>query len=250
MQRSFYQMGHGCELGRQKFFRHELYKTVSRTNEEAQRREQILNSVISSLDNTLREGKQLDAILNRMVAERSYLQGVSADTGIPFELLDNEDRAGLHHAADQSTKRTLKEGENYPTTLSEDNWRNIFGKAKTRGFQECAICLGSNLASSTGKADGRQCVLLSCTHVFHRNCIENFEKFMVGGEAAGECARCPMCRESYEKRLLSKDALSPKDVKCGEIRKPRRTRKESLTAQLSARIRDGRAGKQRSESIT
>ncbi|KAK3749925.1 hypothetical protein QZH41_017379, partial [Actinostola sp. cb2023] len=50
-------------------------------------------------------------------------------------------------------------------------------------------------------------VLLSCSHVFHRTCLEAFEKF-----SGRKC--CPMCRkEQYQKRVIHEGAKEYR-VKC------------------------------------
>ncbi len=43
----------------------------------------------------------------------------------------------------------------------------------------------------------RQTVLLSCTHVFHRVCLEAFEEL-----ALAQTKVCPVCRAGYQKRAL------------------------------------------------
>ncbi|XP_054478698.1 RING finger protein 32 isoform X2 [Anoplopoma fimbria] len=74
--------------------------------------------------------------------------------------------------------------------LTEDDWTQV----KARSVQEgdsahpCAICREEFCLQSQ--------VLLSCSHVFHRACLQAFERF---------CGRrcCPMCRkEQYETRVI------------------------------------------------
>lgn len=74
--------------------------------------------------------------------------------------------------------------------LDENEWSQIKEKYKKREeYKEpCVIC-----KESLGV---QQQVLLSCTHTFHRKCLEVFEKF-----SGKKC--CPMCRkERYKARVV------------------------------------------------
>ncbi|KAM9826938.1 RING finger protein 32 [Neosynchiropus ocellatus] len=77
-----------------------------------------------------------------------------------------------------------------PERLSEDAWSQV----KIRSVQEsesehpCAICKEAFHLQPQ--------VLLSCSHVFHRACLQSFERF-----SRRKC--CPMCRtEQYETRVI------------------------------------------------
>ncbi len=53
----------------------------------------------------------------------------------------------------------------------------------------------------------RQCALTSCSHLFHRACIESFEEFgknkhELAGEGGVHIDKCPMCRSQYFKAAL------------------------------------------------
>lgn len=77
--------------------------------------------------------------------------------------------------------------------LSVDQWRKIEKETvKREVFKgECPICL-DKLAS-------RESVILSCSHVFHKVCLHNFEKF-------SSVTKCPLCRcERYECKTYTKD---------------------------------------------
>ncbi|XP_071103177.1 RING finger protein 32-like [Haliotis cracherodii] len=78
--------------------------------------------------------------------------------------------------------------------LSEAEWKNVKEKSNKRddSHQPCVIC----------KEDFglQEQVLLSCTHVFHRACLQAFERFT--GKKT-----CPMCRrEQYQTRLIHEGA--------------------------------------------
>lgn len=78
--------------------------------------------------------------------------------------------------------------------LTDKEWKEVKKKSNERqdSSQPCVIC----------KEDFglQQQVLLSCSHVFHRTCLEAFEKF--SGRKS-----CPMCRkEQYQRRIIHEGA--------------------------------------------
>lgn len=95
-----------------------------------------------------------------------------------------------------------------------EEWKKIKHKALQRGNLECSICVTSismnidseipNVSSSgshtqTGSENLRTALLLSCTHVFHKACLETFEAFTAGVSQAV----CPLCRSLYNKKVLT-----------------------------------------------
>lgn len=85
--------------------------------------------------------------------------------------------------------------------LSENQWKEVKEKSNSRqdSALPCVIC----------KEDFglQQQVLLSCSHVFHRTCLEAFEKF--SGKKS-----CPMCRkEQYQRRIIHEGAREHR-IKC------------------------------------
>ncbi|XP_074549368.1 RING finger protein 32 [Halichoeres trimaculatus] len=74
--------------------------------------------------------------------------------------------------------------------LTEDEWMQIKARSVQQGesAQPCAICREEFHLQPQ--------VLLSCSHVFHRACLQAFERF-----SGRKC--CPMCRkEQYETRVI------------------------------------------------
>jgi hypothetical protein len=67
------------------------------------------------------------------------------------------------------------------------NWNQIMKGIKCRENENCAICFTSMV--------NKRVVITSCTHCFHKNCLESFEKFDHVIEK-----RCPICRASYAKK--------------------------------------------------
>lgn len=85
----------------------------------------------------------------------------------------------------------LNELPKMPLSLNE--WRNVEDKTLKREDYKsnCPICLESLRV--------RDSILLSCSHVFHKNCIINFEKFT-------QTKKCPICRyHNYESKDYYKD---------------------------------------------
>jgi len=80
-----------------------------------------------------------------------------------------------------------------PATI---NWKEVHAQAKARNVKDCPICimpLGLRPSKIT---------LLSCSHVFHDNCIESFEHF--------NCETvhlCPVCRTMYHKTMYHSSSV-------------------------------------------
>ncbi|KAI9193155.1 uncharacterized protein BJ171DRAFT_303707 [Polychytrium aggregatum] len=72
--------------------------------------------------------------------------------------------------------------------LTNADWNHIKMTFMTRNESSCSICQDEFRTEDQ--------ILLSCSHVFHRHCIESYERF-VGQKM------CPMCRQAnYQKRLI------------------------------------------------
>mmetsp|Transcript_1334 Transcript_1334/g.4086 ORF Transcript_1334/g.4086 Transcript_1334/m.4086 type:complete len:120 (+) Transcript_1334:749-1108(+) len=75
----------------------------------------------------------------------------------------------------------------------EVDWEMVEARALQRDEQDCAICL-CDLGGPSKKK-----VLTSCSHLFHANCLESFERF--SSAMAEVDSLCPCCRSKYEKRF-------------------------------------------------
>lgn len=73
--------------------------------------------------------------------------------------------------------------------LKDYEWDSIEKGVAGRQDAYCPICMeGFNRGFE---------VLLSCSHMYHRSCLQSFEKFMKTAERA-----CPICRTSnYQKKI-------------------------------------------------
>lgn len=88
--------------------------------------------------------------------------------------------------------------------LSENDWQNVKTKSNERDDSKlpCVIC----------KEDfgTQEQVLLSCSHVFHKACLQAFERFT--GKKT-----CPMCRrEQYQTRVIHEGAKQHRN-KCATM---------------------------------
>jgi hypothetical protein len=80
--------------------------------------------------------------------------------------------------------------------LSNEEWEDIIEKAKIRNPTTCPICMCSLFSNK--KSDNsieKHCIVTSCGHCFHGQCISSFEIFSPLGRTF-----CPLCRSSYLKR--------------------------------------------------
>lgn len=70
----------------------------------------------------------------------------------------------------------------------------VLSLALQRGSTECAICLGAlQRHGSEGVA------WLSCTHVYHTDCISTFEAFELSRNSQPSC---PCCRAKYVRKIM------------------------------------------------
>jgi hypothetical protein len=68
-----------------------------------------------------------------------------------------------------------------------NNWSNIIETMKHKKHDNCAICFG--------QFEKKEVYILNCSHCFHKNCLDSFEKFDTYYEK-----RCPICRRNYKKK--------------------------------------------------
>ncbi|XP_007951668.1 RING finger protein 32 [Orycteropus afer afer] len=88
-----------------------------------------------------------------------------------------------------------------PLPLSTDEWEKVKQRSITQGdsMQPCPIC--------KEEFELHPQVLLSCSHVFHRACLQAFEKFT-------NKKTCPLCRKNqYQTRVIHDGARLFK-IKC------------------------------------
>ena len=74
----------------------------------------------------------------------------------------------------------------------EKDWNNIVNKIENRNNNTCAICLC--------EFKNKPLYVLDCTHCFHKNCLDSFERF-----DPYYIKRCPICRANYTKKEMKLD---------------------------------------------
>ncbi|XP_063730094.1 RING finger protein 32 [Eleginops maclovinus] len=81
----------------------------------------------------------------------------------------------------------------------ESHWDRIQSQVIQRGAWDCPICLTalSLPAGTASQSERRHTVLLSCSHLFHRICLDAFESFSTYGRPS-----CPLCRSVYWRKLV------------------------------------------------
>lgn len=86
--------------------------------------------------------------------------------------------------------------EKPPEPLSQSEWqdieKNFFARAASKIKEEtCPICF-ENLQFN-------EQTILSCSHVYHKTCLESFERFMRNKGNMNKA--CPICRHTnYDKK--------------------------------------------------
>ncbi|ORY42823.1 hypothetical protein BCR33DRAFT_718033 [Rhizoclosmatium globosum] len=77
--------------------------------------------------------------------------------------------------------------------LTKSEWEQVKVKAKAQETKECAICCEPfrNLSQ----------VILSCSHSFHKACIQSYERYT-------NSKRCPLCRAVGYETLLTSEAAA------------------------------------------
>lgn len=100
-------------------------------------------------------------------------------------------------------------GEGCFTTMSETDWERVHKQAQDRFSSECPICFINLCLENHSSTDVHKCsldekdqkvrpaVLLSCSHIFHKKCLEAFEELSLNSANI-----CPVCRSPYYKKYL------------------------------------------------
>lgn len=151
-----------------------------------------------------REGAEDQRLAELVREERSLADGLSIEAAAREEL-SAEAREAM--SAD-------------PMDANGVNWDAVIATSLERGGAEgeCPICLqaltrrtgNGGAEGSAGAGDGTSVpgkgrggiAWLSCTHIFHADCLLAFEEF---GAASAEGVRCPCCRCPYKRLHLPAD---------------------------------------------
>lgn len=76
-------------------------------------------------------------------------------------------------------------------------WDHAVSKALDREDKDCAICLGGFELEKSDSSPEK--AWLSCSHVFHSNCIAKLELLTLD---KGQMPLCPVCRRTYTKQFF------------------------------------------------
>jgi hypothetical protein len=189
-------MGNGETPLRRRFYGKELTNYANSIASEVESRCQQIDTVFHSADQTLRESRQLDDIFDRMLLERNKQQkkDVSGFHDMHVDLDDDND--DYSHLASSSSNITMHGKQEKIVTVSEQAWLQICKTAFDRlagGEEDCAICMSTINSTSRMR---RPLVILSCSHVFHAQCVKNFDLFCqnVHQTSFSHNNFCPICR--------------------------------------------------------
>ena len=205
--KSFYKLGAGAgSAARRRFFEKELSLLGNRIAKETDARMRGLNSVVQGIDRTLNDGRELDLLFDAMLQQRQDSQmeiranarlipggsGAWAEEALPTGNDDEENEYALHVGEDIEDSESIASEQPPSVCLTDIEWMRLIVAAQARGLGECAICMAPNKGF-------RHICLLSCSHLFHTQCIVNFEKFVAGSKNTG----CPVCRSAFIHRGIT-----------------------------------------------
>jgi len=213
--KSYYKKGAGAgSEARKRFFERELKLLGDSLLKETHARDRGLNDVVRGIDRTLDEGRELDVLFDTMLAQRQvareqnpHVFGLDARSTADEEegrydyalYGDNASADMLDQAEQKADSASGTEGNTTDSlkaaplpVLCSDDWLYALRRAKVRGLGECAICMAPNKGM-------RNVCILSCSHIFHSQCIVNFEKFVVNTKGRG----CPVCRANFIARSMT-----------------------------------------------
>ena len=96
----------------------------------------------------------------------------------------------IHKEAKVKSVFHLTSAENLPRSKRTSTQKSSAKEGKS----------GVNSCGSEINGQGRQTVLLSCSHVYHSTCLEMFEELTLADKNRH---LCPVCRTAYQKKVIS-----------------------------------------------
>ena len=196
--RTYYRQGYGNNQQKSKFYKEELSIYTSKISKEVDNRSKEVDSMCDVLDNTLRESRELDQLFDSLLQQRMLLNSTTTATRSMGNYDSPEKDEDYMYLAD--SKHSPRDR---PNTLSDAEWNEILQRSRERGLGECVICM-CGLSYFDGDTKGgvikrsKYNVLLSCSHIFHEKCLNNFERFALSAadDATHHILCCPICRMS------------------------------------------------------
>jgi len=114
----------------------------------------------------------------------------------------------LHQPVDSFAQRLGLVKGNVPiNTVSKSQWDTLEAKLKEPDHKVDSFCPICMEAFNQGSE-----VLLSCSHIFHRLCLQSFEKFMKSTERT-----CPICRTGNYQKKLTNIGSKTYEVECAIV---------------------------------
>eukprot|EP01041_Mallomonas_annulata_P001257 gene1257-2434_t len=185
--RCFYKQGRGNTNQRKKFYEQELSCYADRVSKEIEVRRTEVDTVLHTMDQTLLESRQLDLMFENMLLERRMTSLAEELESVEEEeaaAVREAQRLSLHMYTTGDNTHTHTHGPPRPPpslcditsddsglpAMSEADWTATLLRAVERGLGDCAICMGSISSFRTTS-------LLSCSHLFHEQCVGNLERF-------------------------------------------------------------------------
>ena len=139
------------------------------------------------------------AMKNKEVTINKYLDNIQKEIcNKKNELGQNLEELHLKKQENMFLRNELKniernEGKKEISAQEKVKWENIKNIALERQKQsgDCAICCNKLFSENKPTKD---LYLLSCSHIYHKNCLHSFERYNFNLEIV-----CPICRANYEK---------------------------------------------------
>lgn len=136
----------------------------------------------------MEEGRQLNALFDTILEQRQALA--------PYQHIE------ITPLSRESQPKHSIDGRNH--LMDEKDWKEVISTSLSRGVGDCAICMCANHSIVH-----RSLTLLSCSHIFHHQCILNLEKFCGSNDNDKSSAKmtCPVCRSHYQRRNIDQHTI-------------------------------------------
>jgi hypothetical protein len=220
-----------------RFYQQEVTSLAAKLDSNMTSRAAKVDTLLNSMERTLDDSRQLDRLFEDMLRHREQNRhSLGLPPVYPIDDAAGDQRRDFiggiltHSLTHNLPSPSISSGSMKDEANSLDNqavrlfcgnefcvehsvpWSQVHEQAVSRGHSDCAICMLpvsteiSNLheqphvqeKASKVFSNVKYSVLLSCSHVFHQQCIGNFEKFT----RHEGTYNCPVCRGHYSKRLL------------------------------------------------
>lgn len=166
--REFYGRGLGDPEPRRRFLEREVVSYVDRIERRISERADNLDALFAQCEDAV---KMSTLVMGEVSQAARARESIAPDE-------DGVDARICEPAAER------------PPTPTEAEWRRARARAALRAERACAICMGT-LEEQEEQVKPRPVLLLSCSHVYHRQCLRALEAFAIAAPL------CPCCRSPY-----------------------------------------------------